>query len=588
DRLMSHMRSACSARNFEHIMHLYPFLLEARSLTQRDVLQIAAAMHVVVRNAHPLSDPIRRVYPFVQRLVEDIKAGSLPPHPFAHLHLLGIFKSLGEYDAGYAFWSWLLRQDDSYVSPPLYGAAIELLVHGHKSTLAELERLYMAALQRFPGTFAAYHLSPNAIIANRDQLIAISDLRSYMLLLQGILTARIKHGKWKNAYLDLDTALRLHPTTIPTRFFELFMTNRPLHEEYTVFLVACRAGIVFKPSHLTVLIKKLRASMHLSPQLNDRMILLRAITNAMYAYLEAGGTLEEMHINGFIGAFGSLLPGKKPGEEFVGLEAEYRNALVSMAHHFVLQLILAGVPPHSYLFTALINLAASARVPDMLYATLEDAQLGKVDFGEVERRVILRSAGLIQDLALLEQFWSQIVTLSTEKGQPISPDDWFSFAKACKLGNFEPYFRQQILSLEHTITSNVRIRLDYIWKEKVVPKQESPVKLTGSTRFASLIKELKAQVDNIITVIMSGQPMDLQKTPFYMTIDPDQKPLGTLEDMRIVYDEFTVDPHQPPQEIEESGEAAVPSTSTGIPLGELRFLNWVSIVEIMNQADLPD
>lgn len=557
-------------------MDLYPHLDKSRSLDRFDTLRMATAIHTVVRNSNNPRDPkFKGVYSFAQRMVEHIKSGRLLPHPSAHVHLLGIFKSFEEYDEGYAFWQWLAARDEPYVSHAVYGAAIELMAYGKIGALPDMENLYAEALKRFPGTFAEYHLSPNAIVPHRNQPVAMVDLP--ILLLQGITTARILLGEWKNAYLALDTALRLRPVLLPERFFEIFIIYRPLEEAYAAYLVACRHGIAFKPNHLSVLMKRLRTAMTNSTHLHSRLLLLRAIANAIYAYQQAGGELEGVLIGGFIRAFEMLWPGNESGADFDEVTSQYRDAVVSVAHGMVSQLLRAGMPIHPSLFTALISLAGSQNVPSLLQSTLGDAQTMKVELDDIGRRIVLRSAGLVGDHSLMNKYWELIVSVAAGKGEHVAAEDWVTFAKVCKHSDYVQYCRDQMESLEHTIPTHLKSRLHTILEHGIVHHQ-SYLKWTGVKQFATQVQELQSQINNIIAVTMSGQRMDLKKSPFYMNIDPTRKPLGTPEDFRTIYDEYTIDPHQPPQETETH------TAPNGIPLDELRFQNWVSIVEMMDHA----
>jgi hypothetical protein len=191
------------------MMELYPSLLAANILNSYDTRRITQALHVRIRNAH--QDQARSdLFPFVQQIVGDIRRGVLEPHNYAFVHLFGIYKDCKRFDEGCTLWQWLVQQDERYVSQAAYGAAIELMAYGGIMRLPDLESLYVDGLKRFPGTFAEYHLAPDAIVPDRSQPTTVKGIPT--ILLQGILSARILNRDWKNAYLALDTALRLYPT----------------------------------------------------------------------------------------------------------------------------------------------------------------------------------------------------------------------------------------------------------------------------------------------------------------------------------------------------------------------------------------
>jgi hypothetical protein len=574
DPLLRQLRSACQGIDVKTLLDLYPTLVATRVLNSQDTRRICQAIHARVRNMALSNLTMADILVFVQRLASDIQTGVLPPHPYAHVHLLGIYKECEQYQEGYAFWQWLVDQDETFVSQAVYGAAIELMAYGGILPLAELELIYTDGLKRFPGTFAEYHLSPNAIVPDRSQPTVISDIP--VLLLQGILTARILARDWCNAYLALDTVLRLFPTQVPTRYFELFMSERPLAEAYTVFLVACRAGVIFKPSHLTGLIKKLRMGLT-NASLYERVMGLRAVANLIYAYLEAGGTFQPMHSGAFIRAFEILFPnGGK--EDYSGEDAKIRNVIVSAAHEFMSTFLQAGLPPQVEVFTALIHLAGKYRVPSLLQAALNDIKIAQLELDEVHRRIILEAAGRLGDKELIGEYWTRIATHAETEGKHPDHSDWMTLVRACNRGAHTDYFEEQVLKYDHTLSDALKSRLTY-HADMSEPVKGMPEKDMDYTAFTAEIDAIRDQVKNIAAVIMAGQPLDLRKTPFYMSLDSRRKPLGSLEDLRTIYNELTTDPYQP-----APPSGALSLSSTGIPLDELRFQNWVSIHEMMYQA----
>jgi hypothetical protein len=588
--LFEKFHAACDARHLPTIMELYSAVVASPLLTRDDVRRMTQAVHAHLRTVNPRFEdrssprprPVVALLPFLERIIADIRLGKLPPHPLAHVHLLGIYKESKLYDLGAAFWQWLADQDDRYVDPALYGAAIELLAYQGGHSLADLEALYADALKRFPGTFAEYHLSPEAIVPDRTNQTTIPGVP--IALLQGILTARLLNSDWKNAYLALDTALRLYPTSVPQRFFELFMRERPMQEAYTVFLLACRSGVVFKPGYLTSFLGNLANSMFKLDSLADRVQLLRAMANAMYAYLEAGGSLEGPHVGSFFNALRDLLPLQPDAhgeqdrtENDIGI----RNAIVTSAHEMTSRLIQAGMPAHPQFFTSLVKVAARFKVHGLLSVTLQDMETARVEVGDIGRRIILQAAGDLGDRELIESRWTELVERAEKEGSTISSNDWITFARTCRNAGCTDLFRQQLGTLKHSIDAATETKAV---KELEAPKfQPKPFayKSLEFPEFVAELEEVKRIVQNITIVVMSGQPLDLRKTPFTMFLNPNKELLGSMEHYRAVYDELTTDPHQPAPTAE--GMQAV--SPTGIPLADLRFLNWVTIAELMNEAD---
>ncbi|ORY04281.1 hypothetical protein BCR34DRAFT_491732 [Clohesyomyces aquaticus] len=579
--LMKQFIEALQSRLIPTVMELYPSVIESTPMQPEDTRRIATTLHNYLRNhPHPASQS-ESVMVFVERLTEDIRLRKLPPHTYAHVHLMGIYKECRKYDEGYAFWQWLQDQDDAYVDQAVYGAAIEMLAYQRHTSLQALEDLYIHGLKRFPGTFAEYHLSPEAIVPDRTQPTTIVGIP--MLLLQGILTARMSWRDWKKAYLALDTALRLYPHQTPPRFFELFINERPITEGYTVFLMACRSGVLFKPNHLTRLLSMLNDTMAHFSSVDDRMVVLRGMVNALYAYLQAGGTLEGPHLGSFLNAFGNLLPPKTVGEDYQGNDAQIRNLIATTAHEIMKTLMQAGVPPAPQLFISLIKIAGTLRVPALLEVTLKDVETAQIDIGAIGRRNVLISAGYLKDKSALERTWAGIASQTDLEGRKISYSDWISCARACRRAGHGDFFEEQLQIFNHALTSREHQLMREAMDEREPPSPPNGLTSMAPAEFMSLMEGVRDRIADIATVVMSGQPLDLSKTPFPMFLDPERQALGPTEDLRAVYDDLTTDPHQPSPEL--TSERPKPVSSTGIPLDELRFLNWCTVMELMSEAE---
>jgi hypothetical protein len=561
-------------------MDLYPTLLEAKVLDRQDTRRIAQAIHTRARQKSKTAD----VFPFIQQIVADVRSGALEPHPYAFVHLLSIFKEYKRFEEGHELWQWLVQQDESYVSQAAYGAAIELMAYGGISTLPELEDLYNDALKRFPGTFAEYHLSPDAIIPDRSQPVLVAGIPT--VLLQGILTARILARDWRKSYLALDTVLRLYPTQTPPRFFELFMAERPISEAYTAFMIACRAGTVLNPGQVTALLAKLRAAMSTSISMSDRMMILRAVANAIYAYQEAGGRLESLHVGVFIHCFENILPEITAGEQYEGEAAHLRNLLVVSAHEILGGLLQAGFPAQIHPYEALLSLAGHMRIPDLLTTTMKDIKTAQIDLGPVGTRSAITSAGFVRNQEVIKELWSGIVTRANAEGSQITNEDWITFAKACRRADLTDFFRKQLAKLAHTTTSSVEEHLAYqigLTERLLI---SSSFQYMSVDELSTEIEGLKQQMKNVQTVIMSGSPLDLKTSPFNMHINPNTTSMSSLENLQAVYEEFTTDPHQPPAPpAPESSPTQAALSPTKIPFDQLRFMNWITIVGMMAEAE---
>lgn len=582
------MRQALEHRDLSQLMDLYPAALKAGILDSRATHILCQTLHNSVRRdaARQAASQLPALLAFAGQIVSDLKRGLLPPRRPAYVHLLGIYKDSKQFADGYALWQWLTEQDDNHISQNAYGAAIELLSYGNLMSLAELEDLYDEGLKRFPGTFAEYHLSPDAIVPDRTQPVHIIGLPT--TLLQGIITARLLSNDWKKAYLGLDTILRLYPGQTPHRIFELFISERPVSEAYSAFLLACRSGVQIGGALLTALLNRLRVSMTQFPAQNDRFTILHAIANALYAHQQCGGGLASVHVGQFIKAFEFMLPEKAAGQDFTPEEAILRDTIATTARDCLAGLLQSGLNKGVQPYVSLISLAGRLRTPDLLQQTLADAKTAGIAFYPVERRTLLAAAGLIRDADLVKALWSISVGAAEKEGTPLSYNDWITFAKACRRVNLAQFVEQQLHEQAHSITSTVERRVRSTMSSPESGDATTSLLLMKPEELNAGIQKLQGQVENMQAVLMSGQPLHRQKSPFYMHIDPEQSSLGSEEDLRAIYDEYATDVHQPAAPVSADGsqpQAIPPALSTtDIPLDELRFRNWVTVHEMMSAA----
>ncbi|KAL1627280.1 hypothetical protein SLS56_006413 [Neofusicoccum ribis] len=514
---------------------------------------------------------------FTDQLTEDIRTGTVPPHSVASLHLISFLKEAGQFDRGSAFWSWLKRKDNDFVNAAVYGAAIEMLAAQGKVELPELEAMYSEALRRFPGNFAEYHLSPEAMVPDRGQPVIIKGLPTS--LLQGIMTARISLGDWRNAYLAFDTALRLFPTQVPERFFELPIHRRPLAESYTVFMMACRSGVVLRPERLTVILNKLADSQARSSVI-PRLFAVKGMLNAIHAYVGVGGTIGGHHLSTLVKGFEGLLPGSSSQEY---LASETINQLVGdTARETVLTISRAGVRLTLSTFASLVGLAGKARLPENLGRAIQDISSAGLEPNEIVHRSVVLAAGQIKHTELLEWSWRSLVESAEASGIQLDLRDWQALVRASINADHVGFVREQTSSLSHTVTDEITNMIEHeLAKER--PQTVRAVEFTQAENALvdTTISEIKSQVESIATLIKSSKLLSFIEHPLPMSLVP-RPSLGSERALRTVYDELTTDPRLPTTS--QPLRPAVKSAS-GYPLDALRYANWVSVNELLLDAE---
>lgn len=532
------------------------------------------------RHAHPLVE-------FTDALTTAYKRGELAPHPIASVHLLSIYKEVKQFDKGHELWSWLTKQSDDYLDARVYGAALELLAYSGKMSLQELEDLYQHALEEHSGTFASYHMSPNAVLPDRSQYITLDGMP--MTLLQGIITARLLYGDWLNAYMALDTALRLYPTGLPPRIFEVFCYERPLAESYKVFHMACRSLVVFQPKLVTSLLNKI-----LDTNTNNRLTATRLLDNerildrvfaAVKAYVGAGGQLREEYLSLMVRAIANLviwIPSTAEAErEVIERYEEWNSRLTRLAESLVESLApWLGLDVASA-YNSLMVMAGKAKDTSMAWRAFNGITESGAALTAVSYRCLLGAAGLCGNLEHVKAIWEALKAFRQERGGELEFADWEVLAKAA--GNTRDSTAPAFVDEER---QHANVSESLIPAARSRNAASSPRQWT-ETLDASLeslnYDEIQEKVVDLVTktiLALNGSRdngHDFYKEPLITDLHPNPGFGIPRDELRVIYDEMTTDAQQ-----HQPGSAASPAVdAAGYPLDEHRFEHWMSINELL-------
>ncbi|KAK4976602.1 hypothetical protein LTR66_010797 [Elasticomyces elasticus] len=630
---LEHYRAAVQTNLVENVTARYHDLkvVLARSGKQEELLNVGFFPRDLKAAAQILHNAYRRTsikavaqgqfVAFADELVKDIRRHTLPASATANHHILGFYRDAREFEKGYEFWAWLVRQDESYVSPTIYGTAIELLATQGES-LENLEELYIQALKRFPGSFNEYHLSPEAIVPDRTQPADIYGIP--MLLLQGIMTARLLHGDVQNAYLALDTALRLCPTVVPTRFFEVFAEERPLFEGFKVFLLACRAGIATGEGRFKALLYKLR-EVHPRAPFAQHVTAVRATFTAAYAYAGGGGQFKRSHLDELVIGLTGLLAHPCIMQLQTSKRAEVVDIILAMLRRTLEVFAKVGALPSMSSFNSIIsNVAGKGRRWEAMPMALSDAAALGLKPTRVTERAIVTAAGELADQDLVAQSWSALVRMRESQGNTMEYADWKVLANACRLAGNVEYIKLQKEEQAHALTPDITSAIDSFveWAKN----GDAPEELQHIATFEQATEEVRKidkDLDFIGERLKVGLVLDFRKEPLPMSLSGDRTDHSELTlpepELRALYDELSTDPAQQslqhdtqvamssdslgtkedisaqsignkPQDVlaVSAPELPAPQSSTGFPLDELRYENWKSINELLAEATRHD
>ena len=530
---------------------------------------------------------------FTDKFVQDLQERKIPGHGAASLHLLSLYKEAEAYSRGEALWTWLQRQDEDYVTSRVYGAAIELLAYkGEK--LSELEKLYVQALNRFPGTFAEYHFSPGAMLPDRSVEIAYKGLPT--LLLQGILTARVLHGDWRSSYLAFDTCMRLFPTQVPPRIFEIFIFERPLREAYTVFMLACRAGIILKAKTLSQLLNRfaieLTRSSWLVQDSKSTGIVLKLIDNmteAVYAYTAAGGKPNDLQMSCFLDALHRLLPNSysvtiEQAQSTLGR----RNLIVSTAMKIVSAFSSVTSESRVNAFNRLLLMSGKANLPQVMEKIQNDMIATEITMNDGTYRAIVLASGHLEDQRAVEKSWGDLVKHSQDIGMQLSGLDWNALAKATALAANPKYALGQLNELHRGSLGEASDALQQVQERTLGTADDSSplVKLLDQSALEDVLQRVTAKFETIFDMVVKQEAKDLRDIPIHMMMDDHLNALpGSKDDHHQIYEELT----RWPSEQHPAGELFKDKTRaqarTGYFFDELRFENWQTINYLLAIAE---
>ena len=587
-----------------------PAVVQDGLLEPTDTTEISKQIHHQYRQNHLTdSDDLKEL---ANSFVKHIKSGGLPPSPRANLHLISYFKESEQYDAGIEFWNWTVKQDDQYVDLSTYGAAIELLA-SYGSPLEYCEEVYNHGLKRFPSNFNEYHLSPGAVLRDRSRHV---DLKGTSLsLLQGIITARLMHGDWRNAYLALDTAFRIHPTQIPNRMVDIFLYERPINEAFQVFMMACRSGNTARGKMLTILMDLLATAQRYDGDYKWNLQIVNAMFSAFYAYIWSAGRFDHTTastINTMLRIILTLFPTRvnlSLADSTRGMDVSDASKLwESIEEYFA----AVGLKPNDVTLRLIASLSGMLQNEYLLLVAVKGIQRFERKPEPDTLRMVMHAAGKVRSQQMVQACWDDLKKVIPSGGK-FEKLLWKSFANAAARIGLTSYVWAEFEEIGSTsgqassIESAIQHEINFQAKksEEDAPQQHlTTAPADWFQQFQSHLDSLRKGLGRKVTVNWKGDSV-LQMSKW-----SSRRPAKEAW-QRKLYDELTLDPNTPSitlpklskdledeklahedQEVEDTSHVVARSIAhlrespTGFALGELRYLNWKTINEILSQAEV--
>ncbi|KAL9093546.1 MAG: hypothetical protein Q9165_003941 [Trypethelium subeluteriae] len=546
-------------------------------ISARQTKDIAQLIHHSVRQAQQNGDDLDYLLEFVSEVVHDLKSGQLAPHPWAVIHFLGLFKESGRLEEGINLWNGVVGKDNRYVIPSTYGVLIELLSE-RGDPLDKLEELFQVGLQSSPNSFSEYHLAPNAILRDRKKRDATGSLP--LTLLQGIYSARMKHGDMQNAYLALDTALRLSPEPFPSRLLHLPILSRPAPEAYAAFILACRMGVNLGPGLLTILLSKMNGELvSISADYNSirrRQKMARGMIEAITAFITVGGQLSSTHLASLCVAIGmTVWEGGTTDELQEQDHIQATKATGSILTNITDLSSELNIPLDSRLLSALVTTASKLGQP-YVHAVLQNLSSHDLQPDIYLCQATLLSAGLVKDADLLEQSWRQLIQL--HRNAPHSTKRaWLCFARACRSAGFVDFGREEISrgSKILPMDEDVRVRCLGIVNKKVSPNVLYLLR-EQTSKLARENMGICESIESLVAKLRSGEPLAEGLSETFLQDDPADHPINESH-YESIYEDLTADPYAP-------DDSTADVNTMGIPMDKLRYENWKSINALIYEA----
>lgn len=578
--------TACKESNFDAAMDAYRTIPD-KTLLYSPVLHkltqgmaFWAKLQLSVNKKEQDQERSEKLQQYAEELVRDIRNKSLGPRATASSHLLQFFTANRAWDVGTKFWKWLEAQEDEYVNDSVYGAAISLRA-AQDAKLEDLETLYQQGLARFSHGFAEYHLSPGAIVPNRDSWYQLTNVP--YALVQGIMAARLMRGDSQNAYLALDAVTRIRPAGVDAAFFLEVLKERPISEAYTVFAMACRTGSPLNASAYRTLLSTLRTNADTEDP--TRFVLaIRAMLSATYLHIGGGGTLNRNSVTEIVISLTNLVRTKGA----MSMSDEDRTRLCQAVQDLIAKTIeLAArfsTGPNIAAYNSIVtNIAAASagQVETVITTTMKEALSFGLEPTIVTRRSIIVAAASAKNPGLLERAWRWLVEARAREGQLPDATDLHILTKACVQAGRAGFALDVIGNASH---------LQDWQRENLLERVEKLADLQTNTDEPADIDELLAQVakikadlevfDERTSDARGVQDFSSQVVP--MLLFPPQRDIRLPEaEMRKLYDQLTTDPTAQTN----SEEKPAFSFLTRVPVGQLRYEHWKLITYLMAEAE---
>lgn len=234
--------------------------------------------------------------------------------------------------------------------------------------------------------------------------------------------------------------LQMWTTASSGRIIETLLHSRPIHEAYQVFHLFCLGGNLIPAKSFMILLERLGRAICLPrrpkagsilPDLPCNMDLLRAMFRALEVYTNAGGVLDERHMDCFIR--GVLVLSPLVSSTSQGSQRGWKEPETSTGT------VVRRLVSRIYIFFGSYGVIPSS----LLKFVMKDMKNTHVPVYRILRRRLLRTAGRLEDQPMIHPAWQGLRDVAERSRIPLTSDDWADLAVATETVDNRAYYREQ-------------------------------------------------------------------------------------------------------------------------------------------------
>ena len=442
---------ARSLSTIKNIFELYTALLGRGSLEPVDTLVIAKLLILTLLNS-PLASTTTALSKYIGIFASHYVTKALPPHSDASTLLLALYGHMRAHEMKARLWNWMVHQDDRYVSTKTYAEAVVSAARSNQS-LRVCEELYEEALIRYSDKHVGLIHSPDFMLPHDLQDSTVRSIGVHLCFT--IFDARLRKRDWRTAYLNLDTAFHLWPSTIDDRFLKPVLQGRPVHEGYQVYFLYCQAGAYVRGKELHVLLDSMARACGDSVDFGLKLDLIKAMLEAILLFVKIkDARLDARHLDCLIRGVLSILP--RQGIRSTQNDSKVDTAVSSFLSYFMKWFSTRGSKPSVGTLTSVIYWSSKLMNSSLL-------EWGLQVFGDMDQNLTLQklcndyspanlplynsllcAAGEFRSAETVKIAWECLARCRKRaKDEPRLPD-WRTFADAAKKTSLVPYYSSQL------------------------------------------------------------------------------------------------------------------------------------------------